>query len=135
MERLFGAVVDTLEVGCVHLGSRLGFYRALAAGDATPGELATRTGCAERYAREWLEQQAVAGFPTVDAPDADPAARRYHLPDAYRRVLDDAADLSYFTPRAAIAIARAFPDVSVDALAVLPADPVIGSPPCNTRGS
>jgi hypothetical protein len=85
--------------------------------------------------REWLEQQAVAGFLTFDAPDADPAARRYHLPDAYRQVLVDEADLSNSPLWAAIAIARAFPDVSVDALAVLPADPVIGSPPCNTRGS
>ena len=56
----------------MHLGGRLGFDRALAEGDARPGDLATRTGCAERYVREWLEQQAVAGFLTVDAPDADP---------------------------------------------------------------
>jgi hypothetical protein len=104
MERLFTAVVDTVEVACVHLGGRLGFYRALAEADATPGELATRTGCAERYVREWLEQQAVEGFLTVDAPDADPSARRYHLPDGHRPVLVDDGDLSYFTPWAGIAI-------------------------------
>jgi 2-polyprenyl-3-methyl-5-hydroxy-6-metoxy-1,4-benzoquinol methylase len=109
VERLFGAVVDTLEVACVHLGSRLGFYRALADGDATPAELASITGCAERYVREWLEQQAVAGFLTVDAPHAEPAARRYHLPEAHRPVLVDEDDLNYFTPWAAIAIDAMYP--------------------------
>src|SRR5262249_45980845 len=38
VERLFAATIDTLEVASVYLGSRLGFYRALAnGGDATPG--------------------------------------------------------------------------------------------------
>jgi 2-polyprenyl-3-methyl-5-hydroxy-6-metoxy-1,4-benzoquinol methylase len=109
VERLFTAVVDTVEVACVHVGGRLGFYRALADGDASPAELATRTGCAERYVREWLEQQAVAGFLTVDTPDADPSARRYHLPDGHRPVLVDEDDLSYFTPWAGIAIAVLHP--------------------------
>jgi 2-polyprenyl-3-methyl-5-hydroxy-6-metoxy-1,4-benzoquinol methylase len=109
VERLFAAVVGTLEVACVHLGGRLGFYQALAEGDATPAELATRSGCGERYVREWLEQQAVAGFLTVDDPDADPAARRYHLPDAHLPVLVDEDDLSYFTPWAAIAVDVLYP--------------------------
>ncbi len=109
VERLFGAVVGTVEVGCVQLGSRLGFYRALADGDATPAELARSSGCAERYVREWLEQQAVAGLLTVDAPGADPAARRYHLPEDHRPVLVDEDDLNYFTPWAAIAIDVLYP--------------------------
>ena len=57
VERLFGGAIATLEVASVHVGGRLGFYRALAeGGPATPGELAARTGTAERYVREWLEQ-------------------------------------------------------------------------------
>ena len=65
VERLFTATIDTLEMASVHIGGRLGFYRALAdGGEATPAELAARTGTAERYVREWLEQQAVAGFLT-----------------------------------------------------------------------
>jgi hypothetical protein len=49
-ERLFRATIDTLEIASVHLGGRLGFYRALAdGGEATAGELAARTGSAERY--------------------------------------------------------------------------------------
>src|SRR5947209_5404157 len=40
------------------LGDELGLYRALADGQAlTSGELAARTGCAERWVREWLCQQ------------------------------------------------------------------------------
>jgi 2-polyprenyl-3-methyl-5-hydroxy-6-metoxy-1,4-benzoquinol methylase len=105
VERLFAAAVDTLEIASVHLGGRLGFYRALAdGGDATPAELAARTGTAERYVREWLEQQAVAGFLTVDDPDADAAARRYGLPAAHRPVLVDEEDLNYLTPLAALAV-------------------------------
>jgi len=90
VERLFMATIDTLEIGSVHIGGRLGFYRALAdSGDATPAELAARTGTAERYVREWLEQQAVAGFLSVDDPDAEPGDRRYGLPDAHRPVFAD----------------------------------------------
>jgi SAM-dependent methyltransferase len=105
IERLFGAVIDTLEVASVHIGGRLGFYRALAdEGPATPSELATRTGTAERYVREWLEQQAVAGFLTVDDPDAPADARRYRLPAEHRAVFVDEDDLNYLTPLAGIAV-------------------------------
>ena len=59
VERLFGALLATLDVQSVYLGDRLGYYRALAgAGGLTSADLAARTGTAERYAREWLEQQA-----------------------------------------------------------------------------
>jgi SAM-dependent methyltransferase len=105
VQRLFGAVIDTLELASVHIGGQLGFYRALAdAGDATPSELASRTGTAERYVREWLEQQAVAGFLTVDAPDAEPGKRRYALPAAHRPVFVDEEDMNLLTPLATLAI-------------------------------
>jgi 2-polyprenyl-3-methyl-5-hydroxy-6-metoxy-1,4-benzoquinol methylase len=110
VERLFGAVIDTLEVASVHLGGRLGFYRALANhGDATADELAARCDCAERYVREWLEQQAVAGFLTVADADGEPGDRRYGLPDAYRSVLVDEEELTYFTPIASIAVDVLYP--------------------------
>jgi hypothetical protein len=106
VERLFGAVIGTLEVASIHLGGRLGFYRALADdGDATPAELASRTGTAERYVREWLEQQAVAGFLSVDEPDAAPGDRRYGLPHAHRAVFVEEENLNYLTtPLATLAI-------------------------------
>jgi SAM-dependent methyltransferase len=105
VERLFAAAIDTVEIASVHIGGRLGFYRALAdGGEATPGELAARTGTAERYVREWLEQQAVAGFLSVDDPDAAAGERRYGLPAEHRRVFVDEQDLNYLTPLAAIAV-------------------------------
>lgn len=114
VERLFGAVISALEVASVHVGGRLGLYRALAdGGDATPAELAARSGTAERYIREWLEQQAVAGFLQVDDPAAEPAARRYRLPEAYRAVFVDEEDLSYLTPLATLAMGAVRP---IDAL-------------------
>jgi SAM-dependent methyltransferase len=103
--RLFAATIDTLEIASVYLGGRLGFYRALAdGGDATPAELAARTGTVERYVREWLEQQAVAGFLSVDDPEAGPGERRYALPAAHRPVFVDEEDLNHLTPLARLAI-------------------------------
>ena len=47
----------------VSLGSKLGLYKALAgAGPISARELATRTGCAERYVSEWLNAQAAGGY-------------------------------------------------------------------------
>lgn len=47
----------------IHLGDRLGLYRALAGGEElTSGELAERTGLSERWVREWLLGQAAAGL-------------------------------------------------------------------------
>ncbi len=47
----------------VSLGSKLGLYKKMAgAGPITSKELAARTGCAERYVREWLNAQAAGGY-------------------------------------------------------------------------
>jgi hypothetical protein len=63
VERMVGAVISSLDLFSVYLGDRLGYYQALADGQpTTSGELAERTGTAERYAREWLEQQAITGI-------------------------------------------------------------------------
>jgi SAM-dependent methyltransferase len=104
-ERVFGATLSTLEIAAIHIGDRLGFYRSLdAQGPATSGELAAATGTAERYVREWLEQQAVAGFLAVADPDAPPEARRYGLPAAHRPIFVDENDLNYLAPLARLAI-------------------------------
>jgi SAM-dependent methyltransferase len=110
VERLFRAAIDTLEIASVHIGGRLGLYRALAdGGHATPGELAARTGTVERYVREWLEQQAVARFLSVDDPAADAGERRYRLPAAYRAVFVDEESLNLLTPLATLAIGVCMP--------------------------
>jgi SAM-dependent methyltransferase len=86
--RLLQSTISALELYGVYLGKELGLYDALdACGPLTPAGLARETGIAERYAREWLEQQAVAGVLTVDLPVADADARRYSLPDAHVNVL------------------------------------------------
>jgi SAM-dependent methyltransferase len=105
VERLFDATIATLEIASVHVGCKLGLYRALAdTPDATPAELATRTGTAVRYVREWLEQQAVAGFLTVADADASEEARRYALPSAHQAVFVEEEDLNYVAPLATTAI-------------------------------
>jgi len=113
-ERLFGAALGAYELMTVHLGDRLGYYRALAEhGESTPAELAAATGTAERYAREWLEQQAVAGILEVDDVDADPAERRFRLPAAHAEVLSDRDSLAHVTPlaRYGVAFAHVLPAV------------------------
>jgi 2-polyprenyl-3-methyl-5-hydroxy-6-metoxy-1,4-benzoquinol methylase len=85
----------------VYLGDRLGLYRALAEQEwSTLAELASRAGVAERYAREWLEQQATAAMIDVDDTAAEPEARRYRLPAAHREVLLDVESLCYLAPLA-----------------------------------
>ena len=81
VERLFRASLGMGEVLTVYLGDTLGLYRALErAGPLTAAQLADRAAIAERYAREWLEQQAAAGILEVDDVTTEPGGRRYTLP-------------------------------------------------------
>jgi SAM-dependent methyltransferase len=105
-ERLFGAVLGTMDVYAVYLGERLGYYRELSDGGwLTPAELAARSGTAERYAREWLEQQAVTGVLAVDALTDAPAARRYALPVGHAEVLTDVLSTNHVLPLARFVVA------------------------------
>ena len=103
-DRLVAAVTGAFEVAAVDLGDRLGWYRALADAPATAPRLAARTGTDPRYAREWLEQQAVAGYLTVDDVAAAPDERRYTLPAAHRAVLVDEVAPDHATPLARVAM-------------------------------
>ena len=79
--RVFEAALGAFDLLSIHIGDRLGLYRALSAdGPATAGELASRTGIDARYAREWVEQQAATGLLVVDDATADASARRFRLP-------------------------------------------------------
>jgi 2-polyprenyl-3-methyl-5-hydroxy-6-metoxy-1,4-benzoquinol methylase len=99
VERLFEATLGALEVLAVYLGDRLGLYRALSErGALTSGELAEATGTHERYAREWLEQQATSGILAVDDAGAEPHERRYNLPPGHDEALLDEASLNYIAP-------------------------------------
>jgi 2-polyprenyl-3-methyl-5-hydroxy-6-metoxy-1,4-benzoquinol methylase len=87
--RLFEAALGAFDLLTIHLGLDLGLYEALRAGPLTPTELATRAGIDRRYAREWLEQQAVTGILEVDDPAAQEHARRYSLPAGHAEALLD----------------------------------------------
>jgi hypothetical protein len=52
----------TGSAGLAVIGNRLGLYRALAEGPATPERLAERTACHPRYLTEWLRNQAAGGY-------------------------------------------------------------------------
>jgi 2-polyprenyl-3-methyl-5-hydroxy-6-metoxy-1,4-benzoquinol methylase len=100
---LFGACLATMELANVELGVRLGLYEALAdAGPVTAAELAGSAGIAPRYAREWLEQQAVAGVVEVDDTSKAPDERRFELPNAHAHVLLDDDSEACMKPCAAV---------------------------------
>jgi SAM-dependent methyltransferase len=75
-----GAAISGL---LLHVGDRLGLYRAMAgAGPVTAEELAGRTGTAPRYVREWLSNQAAGGYVTYR-----PADGTFELPAEHAAVL------------------------------------------------
>ncbi len=80
--KLEGAVTTLM----IHIGDRLGLYRALAAdGPATSGELAERTGLDERWVREWLHNQGAARLVVFD----DAGERFWLTPAGVAVVADD----------------------------------------------
>lgn len=98
-DRLFEQCLAAFELLTVHLGRKLGFYDALVAhGPLTTADLAAATGVHERYAREWLEQQAVAGIAVVDDAAAPAEARRYVLGRAATEVITNEQSLAYVGP-------------------------------------
>jgi len=92
-ERLFSSVVASFDIAAVYLGDRLGWYASLASdGPATPEELAARTASDARYAREWLEHQAVGGILEVDDE------HRFSLPAAHAEVLVNPTSMTLMAP-------------------------------------
>ena len=139
-ERLFQSALGYFDVLSIRLGQRLGLYEALAEGSATSQELAARAGVAERYAREWLEQQTTALIIVADV-ERDPvtftlpaghagAGNRPvflttlpndwlpRIPPLHDRLRVDpparVLDVGCGTGWSSIAIAKAYPSVSVD---------------------
>lgn len=69
----------------VSLGAKLGLYKAMAgAGPSSAREVARRSGCAERYVREWLNAQAAGGYVQYHA-----ASETYELTPEQALVLAD----------------------------------------------
>jgi 2-polyprenyl-3-methyl-5-hydroxy-6-metoxy-1,4-benzoquinol methylase len=71
--QVFSKLEGAVTAGMIHLGDRLGLYRALADADGslTSAQLADRAGLHERWVREWAYNQAAARIVDADA-DADP---------------------------------------------------------------
>jgi SAM-dependent methyltransferase len=106
-ERILGAALGFTDIMAIYLGDRLGWYEDLVEnGPSTPDELAGRTDTHPRYAREWLEQQAVTGFLTVDDG-------RFAIPSVTAEVLTDPDSLAYLAPLARLCAA---PSVQLPAL-------------------
>jgi 2-polyprenyl-3-methyl-5-hydroxy-6-metoxy-1,4-benzoquinol methylase len=106
--RLFEQSLGMFDVMSVYVGDRLGLYRALAdKGAATADELAQRAGIHPRYAREWLEQQAVTGILEVDDVSAEADARRYALPAGHAAPLLDPDSPYSIAPLARSVVANA----------------------------
>jgi SAM-dependent methyltransferase len=77
-----GAVMTAVSV---LVGDKLGLYKALVAGGPqTVQELAARTTTHERYVREWLSNQAAAGYVSYD-----PETGRFELPAEHGPLLAD----------------------------------------------
>lgn len=112
--RLFSAGLGMAEVLTVYLGDTLGLYRALErAGAMTASELAKDAGIFERYAKEWLEQQAAAGFLTVDDVSAEAHERRYLLPPGHIEPLLDPESPYSIAPfcKSFVAVSGVIPDL------------------------
>jgi SAM-dependent methyltransferase len=104
--RVFEAGLGAFELLSTYVGQELGLYDALAAqGPTTAAGLASSVGIHGRYAREWLEQQAIAGFLEVDDPQRPPEERVFRLPAATGAVLVDPSSLAYLAPFGSFVVA------------------------------
>jgi SAM-dependent methyltransferase len=111
--RLFGDLSAGYGGVMVSLGDKLGFYRAMAgAGPLSSHELARRSGCGERYVREWLNAQAAGGYVDYHA-----ASGTYELsPEQAMALADDTSPV--YMPNAWQVVASMWADEtkSLDAI-------------------
>lgn len=81
----------TVSSTLVVVGEKLGLYKALAEfGPLNSHELAERTGLLERYAFEWLNNQAAGGYIAYDSK-----ANKYYLPEEQKACLADENSPTY----------------------------------------
>ncbi|MFC4272722.1 class I SAM-dependent methyltransferase [Sneathiella chungangensis] len=102
-EAFAGQVVSdvsaTLSGVMTNIGNKLGLYRAMAgAGAMTSSALASKCKLAERYVREWLNNQVAGGYLIYDKDIGT-----YTLPDAYIPVLADPESPVFLVPALEVA--------------------------------
>src|SRR6266851_4447969 len=90
--KMLGDVGAAMGTALVLLGDKFGLYKTLAGeGPLTAAELASRTGTAERYVREWAAAQAAAGYINYDA-----ASTRFSMSPEQALVLADEGGPAFF---------------------------------------
>lgn len=88
-QKCMTAINGSLTCLCMTLGHKLGLYATLKSlGQSSSSGLAAAAGLSERWVREWLYQQAAAGFISTD-----PRAATYWLNDVQTDLLVEAASL------------------------------------------
>ena len=105
--KMLGDAGAALSIGPVLLGDSLGLYKTLAAaGPLTSADLATRTGTAPRYVREWAAAQAASGYINFD-----PATERFSISPEQAAILADENGPAFFPAMFEIAdaVARDLP--------------------------
>jgi len=76
----------------MNLGHKLGLYKAMAgAGPLSSAEVAKRSGCAERYVREWLGSQVAGGYLVYH-----PSSQTYEMTPEQAMVLADETSPVFF---------------------------------------
>ncbi len=92
-DHVFDSALGYFRILSMYVGLRLGLYEELREADGlSAAELASRSGIDERYAREWLEQQATNGVLEVDT---GVTPHTFRLPAHHAEVLLDQDSLAY----------------------------------------
>jgi SAM-dependent methyltransferase len=101
--KMLGEVSAAMGIGLVLLGDKFGLYKALAADrPLTSAELASRTGTAARYVREWAAAQAAGGYINFDS-----ATERFSVSPEQALILADENGPAFFPAIFEIAAAAA----------------------------
>ena len=82
----------------ISIGHKLGLYKTMAgAGPLSSGEVAKRSGCAERYVREWLNAQVAGRYLAYH-----PASQTYEMTPEQEMVLADETSPVFIPPAWAV---------------------------------
>jgi SAM-dependent methyltransferase len=110
MEKLLQYTSGAFNTFAIYIGDRLGLYRAVQEhGPLTSQQLSDLTSTHERYVREWLEQQTVAGIIEVEDETLAADQRRYSLPPGHAEPLIDCSSLNYMVPLAQLFVGATRP--------------------------
>ena len=103
LDKMLGEAGAAMGIGLVLIGDKCGLYKALAAnGPLTSAELASRTGTAARYVREWAAAQAAGGYINFDS-----ATERFSISPEQALILADENGPAFFPAMFELAAAAA----------------------------